>query len=90
MCLSTAYRNTKTPEAIFMKNVMEIQIKDLTKEFQGVKAVDGINLTMSRGIYGLLGVNGAGKTTLLGRRVCSDPRGGAKCLIRLAATPPET
>lgn len=28
MCLSTAYRNTKTPEAIFMKNVMEIQIKD--------------------------------------------------------------
>ena len=28
MCLSTAYRNAKTPEAIFMKNVMEIQIKD--------------------------------------------------------------
>ena len=49
---------------------MEIQIKDLTKEFQGVKAVDGINLTMSRGIYGLLGVNGAGKTTLM-RMLCT-------------------
>ncbi len=45
MCLSTAYRNTKTPEAIFMKNVMEIQIKDgvilLTDLLGNEMAVEG-------------------------------------------------
>lgn len=45
MCLSTAYRNTKTPEAIFMKNVMEIQIKDgvilLTALLGNEMAVEG-------------------------------------------------
>ena len=28
MCLSTVYKNTKTPEAIVMKNVMAIECKD--------------------------------------------------------------
>lgn len=45
MCLSTAYRNAKTPEAIFMKNVMEIQIKDgvilLTDLLGNETAVEG-------------------------------------------------
>lgn len=45
MCLSTAYRNAKTPEAIFMKNVMEIQIKDgvilLTDLLGNEMAVEG-------------------------------------------------
>ena len=45
MCLSPAYRNTKTPEAIFMKNVMEIQIKDgvilLTDLLGNEMAVEG-------------------------------------------------
>jgi ABC-type branched-subunit amino acid transport system ATPase component len=44
---------------------MELELKKLTKEFQGFKAVDDITLTMSNGVYGLLGVNGAGKTTHL-------------------------
>ena len=38
---------------------MELELKKLTKEFQGFKAVDDITLTMSNGVYGLLGVNGA-------------------------------
>ena len=45
MCLSTAYRNANTPEAIFMKNVMEIQIKDgvilLTDLLGNETAVEG-------------------------------------------------
>ena len=49
---------------------MKIELKKLTKEFQGLKAVDNITLTMSNGIYGLLGVNGAGKTTLM-RMLCT-------------------
>ena len=28
MCLSTVYKNTMTPEAIVMKNVMQIECKD--------------------------------------------------------------
>ena len=28
MCLSTVYKNTKTPDAIVMKNVMSIECKD--------------------------------------------------------------
>ena len=28
MCLSTVYKNTKTPEAIVMRNVMSLECKD--------------------------------------------------------------
>ena len=49
---------------------MELELKKLTKEFQEFKAVDDITLTMSNGVYGLLGVNGAGKTTLM-RMLCT-------------------
>ena len=38
--------------------------KDLCKTFNGLKAVDGISMSMSRGeCFGILGPNGAGKTT---------------------------
>lgn len=44
---------------------MELKIRELTKEFGSFRAVDHVNVTMSNGVYGLLGVNGAGKTTLM-------------------------
>ena len=44
---------------------MELKITDLTKEFSGTRAVDSVSETLTRGVYGLLGVNGAGKTTLM-------------------------
>jgi len=37
----------------------------LSKEFKDLKAVDGVNLEFTPGIWGLLGPNGAGKTTLM-------------------------
>lgn len=57
---------------------MELEIKDLTKQFHNVKAVDHVSYTMSNGVYGLLGVNGAGKTTLM-RMLCTliRPDGGS-------------
>ncbi|OGF48886.1 MAG: ABC transporter ATP-binding protein [Candidatus Firestonebacteria bacterium GWA2_43_8] len=43
-----------------------IKITDLTKKYDKVTAVNGINLTIGEGeIFGLLGPNGAGKTTTL-------------------------
>ena len=49
---------------------MKIELDGLTKEFGDFTAVDHINLTMTNGVYGLLGVNGAGKTTLM-RMLCT-------------------
>lgn len=49
---------------------MELKAIDLTKEFDGFTAVDHMNLTMTNGVYGLLGVNGAGKTTFM-RMLCT-------------------
>ena len=43
-----------------------VQATDLHKNFGGVKAVDGVNLTVNSGeIYGLVGSDGAGKTTTM-------------------------
>lgn len=43
-----------------------IEIKGLTKNYGVLRALDGLDLTMSTGqIVGLLGENGCGKTTLL-------------------------
>jgi len=43
-----------------------IEVKDLTKEFGSLVAVDAISFAVERGeVFGLLGPNGAGKTTTL-------------------------
>ena len=42
-----------------------ISVRDVTKSFGHVKALDGLSLDMEPGILGLIGPNGAGKTTLV-------------------------
>ncbi|MAV52727.1 MAG: multidrug ABC transporter ATP-binding protein [Gammaproteobacteria bacterium] len=43
-----------------------LSIKDLSKTYgNGVKALDGVNLDISKGMFGLLGPNGAGKSSLM-------------------------
>ncbi len=43
-----------------------IRIRDVTKRFNGVVAVDKLDLTVPRGsLYGFIGPNGSGKTTTL-------------------------
>jgi len=43
-----------------------LAIQNLTKTYpNGVKALDGVSLTIPEGMYGLLGPNGAGKTSLM-------------------------
>ena len=42
-----------------------LEVKNLSIQFGGLRAVDGLNMTIRRGqLYGLIGPNGAGKTTV--------------------------
>ncbi len=56
---------------------MELRLESLTRRFGAVTAVDQFSLTLTQGVYGLLGANGAGKTTLM-RLICGilDPDQG--------------
>lgn len=43
-----------------------IQVNNVNKEFDGFKALNGVNMSVNKGdIYGLVGPNGAGKSTLI-------------------------
>ena len=44
---------------------MKLEIKNLIKKYNDVRALDGFSVTMTQGVYGLLGPNGAGKSTLM-------------------------
>jgi len=54
-------------EAMKTTNVRTAVVRadGLSRRYGAVRALDGVDLTLGRGITGLLGPNGAGKTTLL-------------------------
>ena len=57
---------------------LELRINQLTKQYKSETAVNNLSVTLTPGIYGLLGANGAGKTTLM-RMLCDilDPTSGS-------------
>lgn len=57
--------DVRFPAARKIMNVIEV--KNLTKKFDGITAVDGISFDVQKGeIFGFLGPNGAGKSTTIG------------------------
>jgi len=44
---------------------MELEVRAVSKHYRDKKAVDGVSITFTPGVWGLLGANGAGKTTLI-------------------------
>jgi ABC-2 type transport system ATP-binding protein len=60
-----------------------IEARGLVKEFDGFRAVDGVDLNIPEGsIYGILGPNGAGKTTMLRTLLgIIDPDAGTRTLL---------
>ena len=52
---------------------MELEMRNLTKQYGKKAAVNRLNLSLTKGVYGLLGANGAGKTTLM-RLICGIRR----------------
>ena len=60
-----------------------LQINNLSKTYpNGVKALNGINLEITNGMFGLLGSNGAGKSSLM-RTIASlqEPSSGSISLM---------
>jgi ABC-2 type transport system ATP-binding protein len=52
-----------------------IEVKNLTKQFGEVTAVDGLTFNVAKGeVFGLLGPNGAGKTTTIRMLCCLIPK----------------
>jgi ABC-2 type transport system ATP-binding protein len=60
-----------------------IEAKGLVKQFDGFRAVDGVDLKIPEGsIFGILGPNGAGKTTMLRTLLgIIDPDAGTRTLL---------
>ncbi|MHA2367178.1 MAG: ABC transporter ATP-binding protein [Candidatus Hodarchaeales archaeon] len=57
---STSDITTPTPEGKIL-----LEVKDLSKHFEGLKAVDNVTFSLRAGeLVGIIGPNGAGKTTL--------------------------
>ena len=49
-----------------MKNNILLEMKNITKDFSGVKALEDVSFTVEKGeIHALCGENGAGKSTLM-------------------------
>jgi ABC-2 type transport system ATP-binding protein len=60
---------------------MKLEIEGAAKSFGAKKALDGVDLTVDGGLFGLLGMNGAGKSTLFRAILGLMPLDGGKIAV---------
>ena len=60
---------------------MQLELKDLTKKYGGMTALDHISVKFTPGIYGILGANGAGKSTMMNLLTDNISRTGGEILF---------
>lgn len=53
---------------------MKLELKNITKTFGTITALDNFSMTFETGIYGILGANGAGKSTMINLITDNIPR----------------
>lgn len=60
---------------------MKLELKNLTKKYGDLTALDDFTITFEQGIYGILGANGAGKSTLMSLITDNVRRDGGSILF---------
>ena len=65
----------------------KIEIRKVSKRYGSKTALDNVDLTIGKGMFGLLGRNGAGKTTLMKTLAALHPQSGGT--IRVCGVPIE-
>ena len=67
--IKKVFYGSKNQEAKNLENKngsVLLRMEGIVKEFPGVKALNGVNLTVKAGtVHALMGENGAGKSTLM-------------------------
>lgn len=60
---------------------MQLELKDLTKQYGKFTALKPLNCVFETGIYGILGANGAGKSTMMNLITDNLSRDGGSILF---------
>ncbi len=56
-----------------MKQQIILEMRNIVKQYPGVRALDGVDFTVNRGtVHCIVGENGAGKSTLIKILTCAE------------------